>query len=545
MKKFKNLILKYGSFIAACAFLFVTISANTACIGPYYEPKEPANMRKFKKLTGKSNSAFQWRNPVCKCTLKYQKCICTTKKQRLHKLLNYIGNKQITIINAKRGDKMKKYLTIFGIASVICCIAMLSSLNVCAEETNYMPDTMLPNMDLTTSISTDKVNNKETDFDDSYKDELTSYIEQEITNDAETDGFTIDETPLESNDVSQGFMPTSELTEKQKENTQEIVLNTVELRLRGYTKLKKPEEFKSIIDCSSRAAYGNVSDYTAFVCEYNLTDAQLEVINRILDKGTTIQSLIQVYKFWLTTDYDFTMVEEICALEDSYFSEYWYESAFNAITGNIHGVLSAEDINYYRNLGITTDQILAANVLCRKEGQNIFDILDGVCAGITINQQAMEIYNVDALPEAVSTFKSVTELAESVALAIPATTDAMVFSRALSKEETLRVNYEVVSEKVTTELERLNIPEPEETLEDDYHTLNSIYLPVSIKRALLNKGYTPEEIQKVAMSHETNLNKAARNAREAVKNEKQCKVFYRCNTVFVYSWYGCLWRIYK
>ena len=306
-----------------------------------------------------------------------------------------------------------------------------------------------------------------------------------------------------------------------KEISVDMYFDEISERLSKKINLKKPEEFASIMACSPRAMYENVSDYTAFVCEYNLTDAQLEVINRILDKGTTIQSLIQVYKFWLTTDYDFTMVEEICALEDKYFSEYWYESAFNDITEYTHGVLTIEDINNYRNMGISTDEILAANVLCRKEGQNIFNILDGVCNGVSIEQQVIEIYGVDVLPESDSIFKSVSEVAESTAhIFNTLTADISFDGGVLNKEEISRVNFAVVSQKIDTELERLMIQVPEQSVEDDYITLNSTPLPISIKRALLNKGYTPEEIQKVALSHETNLNKAARNAREAVKNEK-------------------------
>ena len=53
MKKVKSaansLIVKYGAIIASCAFAFVTISANSACVFPYYEPEEPTGLEKFKK----------------------------------------------------------------------------------------------------------------------------------------------------------------------------------------------------------------------------------------------------------------------------------------------------------------------------------------------------------------------------------------------------------------------------------------------------------------------------------------------------------------
>jgi cyclic lactone autoinducer peptide len=54
MKRFKEkavkFVAKYGSAIAACAFAFVTISANTPCGFPYYEPQEPAGLDRFKKF---------------------------------------------------------------------------------------------------------------------------------------------------------------------------------------------------------------------------------------------------------------------------------------------------------------------------------------------------------------------------------------------------------------------------------------------------------------------------------------------------------------
>ena len=52
MKKFfKNAIVKYGTAIAACAFAFVTVAANSSCIVPFYEPEEPAGLDKFKKFS--------------------------------------------------------------------------------------------------------------------------------------------------------------------------------------------------------------------------------------------------------------------------------------------------------------------------------------------------------------------------------------------------------------------------------------------------------------------------------------------------------------
>lgn len=46
MKKAINtFIKKYGNVIACCAFAFVAIATNSACVGPFYEPEEPGNLK--------------------------------------------------------------------------------------------------------------------------------------------------------------------------------------------------------------------------------------------------------------------------------------------------------------------------------------------------------------------------------------------------------------------------------------------------------------------------------------------------------------------
>lgn len=46
----KTMLCKYGSVIAGCAFAFVTLSVNSSCSIPFYEPKEPAGLDQFKKI---------------------------------------------------------------------------------------------------------------------------------------------------------------------------------------------------------------------------------------------------------------------------------------------------------------------------------------------------------------------------------------------------------------------------------------------------------------------------------------------------------------
>ena len=50
IKKFlNNIIVRGGTIIAACAVVFVSLAANSACGMPFYEPEEPEGLAKFKK----------------------------------------------------------------------------------------------------------------------------------------------------------------------------------------------------------------------------------------------------------------------------------------------------------------------------------------------------------------------------------------------------------------------------------------------------------------------------------------------------------------
>ena len=296
-----------------------------------------------------------------------------------------------------------------------------------------------------------------------------------------------------------------------KETSVDMHFDEISERLSKKINLKKPEEFVHLMKGNSRVVYNNVSDYTNFICTNDFDEEQLKTINRILENGTTIQSLIQVYEFWLTTDYDFSMVEEICALEDKYFSEYWYESAFNHITNNIHGVLNIDDINYYRDLGVSNDEILAANVLCRKEGQNIFAILDGVVNGADIETQALAIYGAETLPEGKDMYWRVIELSKSVA---PVSYKNSPTAKLAAVDTKVAVTA-FVHGKIDEETERLKIIEPEINYEEDYAYLMRSRLPISVQRVLLNKGYTPSEIEQASKAGGWDIAETIKQVREA------------------------------
>ena len=49
MKKFKSFVRTFGGSLAALALVIGTLSADSACILYFYQPKVPAKLTNFKK----------------------------------------------------------------------------------------------------------------------------------------------------------------------------------------------------------------------------------------------------------------------------------------------------------------------------------------------------------------------------------------------------------------------------------------------------------------------------------------------------------------
>ena len=306
----------------------------------------------------------------------------------------------------------------------------------------------------------------------------------------------------------------------QEDNTQyiekqsEIIKNQLERVLQNKTNLKNADEFLSIIDCYPIAKRENIKEYLTFMYKNNFTVKQIDTINKILINGTTIQSLIEVYEFWLTTDEDFSMIEKICALEDTYFSEYWYEKAFNVLTDYKHGALTSEDIINYREKGISDLDIMIANVMCRKEGQNINKILDSLVEGISLEKQARLIYGEDVDLSKNDSLKTINEISKNKRRNKTITT---LIGKKISQEQ-IDIFDNLIDKKIENELKKLQISNIEYDFDDEI--LSKSNYPISVQRALKNKGYTPEEISKSETINELNPFVCAKKAREMIKNEK-------------------------
>jgi len=302
--------------------------------------------------------------------------------------------------------------------------------------------------------------------------------------------------------------------EKEVENaTYSRISNIIETYISKASNLKKPETFDTIINCYDKAKVENIRAYLKFIYNGRFTYSELQVINRILENGTTIQSLQEVYDFWLTTDEDFGMIENICQLEDSYFSEYWFESAFNELTDYTHGELDGTQVLKYIAQGVSLDEILAANVMSRKSGQNIVSLLDSHLQGVSLESSALDIYGVSSLGEYTSLHTAITEIAKNARR-------PREYGLLISGSNVENMISTFVNTKFMQELSRLGLEVPTDDIQSDYSNLQNSGYPINVQRTLLNKGFTPDEIIKSADYHSQNLRNAIKTAREMLKNEK-------------------------
>lgn len=120
---------------------------------------------------------------------------------------------------------------------------------------------------------------------------------------------------------------------------------------------------------------------------YNPTDDQKKEITSLIKNGADPEIVIKICEFWEDTDAPFSIIAEIYAkapeadaLAQIYDHTVWIESAYNEITGNDNN-LSVQDVKEYLSLGVSLDDLYAANRAARKSTVNTKDVLDRRIAG--------------------------------------------------------------------------------------------------------------------------------------------------------------------
>lgn len=128
--------------------------------------------------------------------------------------------------------------------------------------------------------------------------------------------------------------------------------------------------------------YDDIYDYAYFVIKYDIKGSDLKYINSLLDDGAPLPCVSGVYKFWLTTGEDISIIGDIIGLKDDFWGNGWIENAFNSLTDNKCGVIeSMEELNSYIESGLTYQDIYNANILCRRGKKTIQEILEMKSSG--------------------------------------------------------------------------------------------------------------------------------------------------------------------
>lgn len=124
------------------------------------------------------------------------------------------------------------------------------------------------------------------------------------------------------------------------------------------------------------------------------TMEESQTIVTMLEAGVSMEDAIDIYQFWLTTNAPISTLTDMAnALpEEKTNTTYWTEDVYNQVTGNTD-VLTEEQISDYLDDEIIPDDIIAANVLSRKQVYTVSEILNKRKSGKTWIQLVADVYD--------------------------------------------------------------------------------------------------------------------------------------------------------
>lgn len=135
-------------------------------------------------------------------------------------------------------------------------------------------------------------------------------------------------------------------------------------------------------------------DYEYLRVVHGLSQQQLDYIADLVIEGCDMKDIINIAYFWLDTDDDISVIKEMYDLKGEFEGKTeWLSNAYDIVTNAENGSLSVEDVEAYYAKGITADEIITADILCRKGVYTIQEILDKRCAGQSLVEIANEIEN--------------------------------------------------------------------------------------------------------------------------------------------------------
>lgn len=139
---------------------------------------------------------------------------------------------------------------------------------------------------------------------------------------------------------------------------------------------------------------------------YNLNDAEKARFVQWINSGKDVRLLMYIYEFWLTTEEDFSIIEDVYDMfVDSYDPEMrlpsdrdlWFEGLFNFLSGNKYGKLTTDTAEEYLGKGLSLNDIKMAERMSRTGRMNVDEILEKKSAGTKWCDIAAEVNNIPEL----------------------------------------------------------------------------------------------------------------------------------------------------
>lgn len=132
---------------------------------------------------------------------------------------------------------------------------------------------------------------------------------------------------------------------------------------------------------SRNETYSDVFDYLHFKMFYAPSKQNMDYLDTLILQGADLDKIIEIYDFWLTSGEPVAVIGQIYDASNLFTGTYWVEEAYNYVTQNRHGVLSAEQIDAYLSERVDAGDIQIANVLSRKGTATITQLLDRYAQG--------------------------------------------------------------------------------------------------------------------------------------------------------------------
>lgn len=152
--------------------------------------------------------------------------------------------------------------------------------------------------------------------------------------------------------------------------------------------------------------FDTLQELACFEEIYNLGDTEKTRFVSWINSGKDIRLLMYIYEFWLTTEEDFSIIEDVYDMfVDGYDPEMrlpsdkdlWFEGLFNFLSGNKYGKLTTDVVEEYMNKGLKLDEIKMAERMSRTGRMAVNEILEKKSAGTEWSDIAAEVNNIPEL----------------------------------------------------------------------------------------------------------------------------------------------------